>query len=242
MGRENDRQRGVPGQAASAGKRASAGQGGKGKQAGKGQRAKKEVAGMVVRRTRWAPAQRVRAQRQWCAEDEDIFLDCLAATCNVRLACDEADVAYTSVYRQRLRRADFALKWQAALEQGYAALEMQLVEAANRSLSGERARGPYTVKPMSADTALRVLNGHRAAVTGRGRRGGYQSVRPTLEQVQDSILAKIAVIRRARGVAGGVRAGGVSEGGGGGAAVDSQTPGPSRDCGKGEGSGPDPDS
>ena len=91
------------------------------------------------------------------------------------------------------------MKWQAALEQGYAALEMQLVEAANRSLSGERARGPIVVAPMSAETALRVLNAHRAEVSGRGKSGGHQAARPTLEQVQDGILAKIAVIVRARG-------------------------------------------
>jgi hypothetical protein len=165
---------------------------------GRGQRAKRGEAGTVVRRTRWAPAQAVRAQRQWCAADEDRFLDCLAATCNVQMACAEADVAPVSVYRQRRRRADFALKWQAALEQGYAALEMQLVEAAKRSLSGERVRGPTVVKPMSAETALRVLTAHRAAVTGHGKSGGYQAPRPTLEQVQDGILAKIAAIKRAR--------------------------------------------
>ena len=165
---------------------------------GRGPRTKKVEAGTVVRRTRWAPAQRVRAQRQWCEEDEEKFLDCLAATCSVQMACEQADVPPTTVYRQRRKRADFALNWQAALEQGYAALEMQLVEAANRSLSGEPARGPVVVETMSAETALRVLSAHRAAVSGRGKAGGYQAPRPTLEQVQDGILAKIAAIKRAR--------------------------------------------
>lgn len=82
---------------------------------GRGPRASKEVAGTVVRRTRHAPAQRVRAQKQWCDEDEEIFLDCLAAPCNVTLACEQVDVAHVTVYRQRKNRADFALKWQAAL-------------------------------------------------------------------------------------------------------------------------------
>ncbi len=165
---------------------------------GRGPRASKEVAGTVVRRTRHAPAQRVRAQKQWCDEDEEIFLDCLAATCNVSLACEQADVAHVTVYRQRKNRADFALKWQAALEQGYAALEMGLVEAATRSLRGELARGPVLVAPMSAETALRVLNAHRAAVIGRGKVGGWQAPPLTLEAVQDGILHKIAVIKRGR--------------------------------------------
>ena len=72
---------------------------------GRGQRAKKDDAGTIVRRTRWGPAQRVRAQRHWCEEDEEKFLDCLAATCSVVLACEHADVPHTTVYRQRLRRA-----------------------------------------------------------------------------------------------------------------------------------------
>lgn len=165
---------------------------------GRGPRTRKQQAGTVVRRTRWAPAQRVRAHKQWCEEDEEIFLDCLAATCSVTLACEQADVAHTTVYRQRRLRADFALKWQVALEQGYAALEMQLVEAAKRSLSGELARGPVVVEPMSAETALRVLTAHRAAVSRQGKIGGYPAPRPTLEQVQDGILAKIAAIKRAR--------------------------------------------
>ena len=166
---------------------------------GRGPRATKETAGTVVRRTRWAPAQRVRAHQHWCDADEEVFLDCLAATCSVTLACEQADVAHTTVYRQRRLRADFALKWQAALEQGYAALEMGLVEAANRSLSGELARGPVLVAPMSAETALRVLTQHRAMVTGQGKTGGWQAPPPTLEAVQDGILRKIAVIKQARG-------------------------------------------
>ena len=165
---------------------------------GRGPRTKKLEAGTVVRRTRWAPAQRVRAHVHWCAEDEEVFLDCLAATCSVTLACEQADVAPTTVYRQRRTRADFALKWQAALEQGYAKLEMGLVEAANRTLSGEVAREPVVVAAMSAETALKVLQAHRAAVTGQGKRGGWQAPSLTLEQVQDGILRKIAVIKRAR--------------------------------------------
>ncbi len=165
---------------------------------GRGPRATKNVAGTVVRRTRHAPAQRVRAHKQWCDEDEEIFLDCLATTCSVSLACEQADVAHTTVYRQRRMRADFALKWQAALEQGYAQLEMGLVEAANRALTGEYAREPMVVAPMSAETALKVLQLHRAAVAGQGNRSGWKAPCLPLEQVQDGIIRKIEAIRRAR--------------------------------------------
>ena len=75
---------------------------------------------------------------------------------------------------------------------------MGLVAAANRALSGELARKQVLVAPMSAETALRVLMAHRAAVTGQGKRGGWQAPLPSLEEVQDGILSKIAAIKRAR--------------------------------------------
>ena len=152
----------------------------------------------IVRKTRWAPAQRVRCHSQWSEEAEDRFLDSLAANCNVEMACREAGVAHTTVYRQRRKRADFALKWQAALEQGYARLELGLVEAANRALSAEGLPADSPVSPMSAETALRVLQLHRASATGQGKRSGWQAPPRRLEEVQDSILRRIESIQRAR--------------------------------------------
>ncbi len=81
---------------------------------------------------------------------------------------------------------------------GYAQLEMGLVEAANRALSGEYAREPMIVAPMSAETALKVLQLHRAAVAGQGNRSGWKAPCLPLDQVQDGIMRKIEAIRRAR--------------------------------------------
>jgi len=80
----------------------------------------------------------------------------------------------------------------------YAQLEMGLVEAANRALSGELARGPVLVAPMSAETALNVLRLHRAAVVGQGNRSGWKAPSLPLSQVQDGIIRKIEAIRRGR--------------------------------------------
>lgn len=154
--------------------------------------------GSIVRRTRWSEAQRVQCFAQWCEETEERFLDCLAVHCNVTMACQEAQVAATTVYRQRRKRADFAHKWQAALEQGYARLELGLVEAANRALSGEQLSAESPVAAMSAETALRVLQLHRASTTGQGKRSGWQAPPRKLEDVQDSILRRIESIQRSR--------------------------------------------
>lgn len=152
------------------------------------------MAGSIVRRTRWGRAQRVRAYKQWCDEDEEIFLDCLAATCNVVMACEQADVSGSTVYRQRRKRADFAMKWQAALEQGYARLEMGMLESANRAFTGDEGFGDAVVAPMSAELALKLLQFHRASVTGQGRASGWRGPPKRLEDLRESILRKIEAI------------------------------------------------
>lgn len=168
-----------------------------GKKAGKAGRPRKPI-GTIVRRTRWAEAQRVVCYAQWCEETEERFLDALATSCNVGAACEEAGVARVTVYRQRRNRADFALKWQAALEQGYARLELALVEAANCALSADEVPEGSPVAPMSADTALRVLQLHRASATGQGKRTGRHALPKRLEEVQNSILQRITAIQRHR--------------------------------------------
>ena len=111
-------------------------------------------------------------------------------------------MAQTTVYRQRRKRADFAHKWQVALEQGYAKLEFGLVEAANCALSGEPVPDDCPIAPMSVETALRLLQLHKASVTGEGRRSGFSAAPRRLEEVQDSILRKVAAITKARGLGG----------------------------------------
>ena len=120
------------------------------------------------------------AYKQWSEADEELFLDCLAASCNVRTACEAADVAPTTVYRQRRMRADFAIKWQAALEQGYARLELALLRSATDTMEGIAFDADRPIPAMSAETALAVLRAHRAPVTGVGRASGWRAPVPRL--------------------------------------------------------------
>lgn len=143
-------------------------------------------------------AQRVRCIVQWSEAVEELFLDVLAASCNVSLAADEAGVGHSSVYRQRRTRADFAEKWQAALAQGYARLEMALVKAAIDSLAGTAFDAERPIPQMSAETAIRVLQLHRAAVTGIGRTSGWKAPPRGIEHYRASILRKVAAIKAAR--------------------------------------------
>ena len=158
------------------------------------------VGASVVRSTRWARAQRVRSYRQWSDEAETEFLDGLAASANVTLACEEAGVGHTSVYRRRRDNAAFAIKWQAALEQGYARLEMELVRSAVDSLGSLSFDASRPIAAMGAETALKVLTLHRQSVTGEGKRSGYRAGPPKrLIEIQDELIKRAEAIRRARG-------------------------------------------
>jgi hypothetical protein len=147
-----------------------------------------------------APARckRVRCLTQWSQEVEELFFDVLAATCNVRRACAEAGVAHTSVYRRRRLRPDFAAKWQAAVEQGYARLEVEFLRACAESVQGCEFAADRMIGPVGADTVLKLLGLHRAAATGQGKRPGVRATPPSVEQVRAEILRRVAAIRAAR--------------------------------------------
>ena len=79
----------------------------------------------------YGKVQRVRGRRKLFGKARQrLFLDHLAATCNVRLAAAAAGVSPQCVYQRRERDADFRARWGAAIEEGYAALELRLLEAA----------------------------------------------------------------------------------------------------------------
>ena len=64
----------------------------------------------ILRAPRWARAQKVRSYCQW-SDAEAEFLDALAVNASVTVACEQAEVGHTSVYRRRRTNASFALKW-----------------------------------------------------------------------------------------------------------------------------------
>ncbi|CAA9520585.1 MAG: hypothetical protein AVDCRST_MAG62-1087 [uncultured Sphingomonas sp.] len=92
-------------------------------------------------------------ERYFTFAKQMVFLDHFAATCNVTMAAAAAGVDMRTVYRLRRRDEAFREAWRIAQDQGYAALEAELVrraramldemdadEAAGRSLSGMDAK------------------------------------------------------------------------------------------------------
>lgn len=65
---------------------------------------------------------------------ERMFLEALAATANVRLACDLVKINDAAIYLRRQKSDHFADKMDAALEHGYQRLELEMLESATASL------------------------------------------------------------------------------------------------------------
>lgn len=75
--------------------------------------------------------QRVKTRRgRFTAEKKDRFFAELAATCNVTAACRRARVHPGTVYEHRGKDAAFRARWAEAVREGYAKLELMLIERA----------------------------------------------------------------------------------------------------------------
>lgn len=98
-----------------------------------------------------------------CDEQREKFLQELAATCNVRASARAAEVHYSTVYYWRSRDEGFCARWDQALDQGYASLEVALLEQARKAAEGEAPvaeRGP-AVSAMDAKLAFALLQNYQ---------------------------------------------------------------------------------
>lgn len=142
--------------------------------------------------------QRVRtAGWQWSDEAEAIFFEALAASCNVTLAASEAGFSTPTVYRLRQKSPEFAERWQAALEHGYARLELEVLGVAVDSLTDAAFDNNRPIPRMTIDQVMNVLRAHRNEVRGDGKAGpGRTAPQRKLHEVRASIIRKIEAIER----------------------------------------------
>ncbi|MBN8808218.1 MAG: hypothetical protein J0I47_08270 [Sphingomonas sp.] len=95
---------------------------------------------------------------------EQVFLATLGVTCNVRLAAAAAGAAVAAFYRRRRRDPGFAREWRLALERGYEALEMALLDAGSvhsHEHDDWRHNEPPPMPPMTANQALQLMYLHQ---------------------------------------------------------------------------------
>ncbi|MDV3457606.1 hypothetical protein RZN05_11475 [Sphingomonas sp. HF-S4] len=175
------------------------------------------------RAVRWAKNRNTKIIRtsdaRWSVKAEGVFLDELAATANVSAAAAAAGFSTTAIYRRRKMWPEFAEKWQACLDQGYARIETALVELASDSLLGAQvadageggaggeggaadapaAGASIARRAMTIAEAMNLLRLHRASVKG-GAPQHYdaRAKPPDIEAVRASILRKIEAIERGR--------------------------------------------
>ncbi|WP_444857355.1 hypothetical protein [Sphingosinicella sp.] len=151
------------------------------------------------------------AGARWTDEAEGVFLDRLAASCNVSYAAACAGFSTVTAYRRRRRDPGFAERWQAALAQGYARLEAGLLRAACATFAADERPDeegedalfvpdpeiPFL--PMSVAEAIAILKLHRASVDGApARYPGWRGRPRSLEEVHASILTKLHAIEAQR--------------------------------------------
>jgi hypothetical protein len=157
-------------------------------------------AGTVLRASGKDGPQRIRVNgKWWTPRAEETFLDSLAASCNVTWSAAQAGFSAVTVYNRRRADPAFAARWQAALEQGYCRLEVELVGTATDFLARLRLDPDLPLKAMSVKEAISLLGMHRAVVrNGEARRPGWHARPRTLDEMRDSILAKLEAIEAAR--------------------------------------------
>ncbi len=132
-----------------------------------------------------------------------VFLEALGENCHVRGAAATAGIAVSAAYHLRRVDPSFAEAWQAALESGYARLEMALVERAIRTIEAVHDDNPAAIAVVGAMTvaqAVELMSKHRASIEGgRAKRVRLNARnRPTAEETDAVILRRIAIIEQQR--------------------------------------------
>lgn len=148
--------------------------------------------------------ERVHRDDEWTDDIRDRFFDALADTCNVTLACKEVEMSRRGAYKLRGRDAGFRERWRRAVGEGYAKLELKMIE---RALIGEACVRGALEGSEQDERALELLRRFPDAVTGllyRAYRASAQQEEAELDEeggdaaALAEIEAKLAALRRAR--------------------------------------------
>lgn len=143
-------------------------------------------------------AQVVRTRgHRWSDEAEEIFLDALAVTCNAALAAGQAGFSAQTVYRRRRTDPAFAARWNEAMRQGVARIQLLLVRGAEAALEGRAPDAESPLPPMSVADAIAVVRMHGEGQGGARRHRDWHARPRDLDEVRASILRKLDAIERA---------------------------------------------
>ncbi|HEV2818557.1 MAG TPA: hypothetical protein VGW40_15210 [Allosphingosinicella sp.] len=156
--------------------------------------------GLVVRKTKRGDQLVAAAPGRWSARREAVFFAELRRTGNVRRAAAACGLSTSALYYRRNRYPDFAAGWARMLEEARQRIPELLDAAAIASLDPEAADPdlpPVDVKDAIAICRMRGWGASPSPGPG-GRRGRIVRPEPTIEEVRDEILRRLAAIRRHR--------------------------------------------
>ena len=144
-----------------------------------------------------APARRrSERDRDWTERKQKQFLYHLSWSVNVRASARAVSMSEPSVYRLRARSTEFRAAWDVALREGYARLEVVMLERAiggtvKPIVSAGKVTGEMT--EYSDRLGLSLLAAHRAAVHGVEANPGDPA------SARERIAAKLAEMNRRLG-------------------------------------------
>lgn len=160
----------------------------------------------VTRRTPGGRMQEIdRRKDGWSARKERLFLDTIVETSNVLAAARAAGVAPATCYKRRRLWPDFARAWDTALCDArtifLAKMQRQAMNGVRDDEDGRRRIAEADEDAAVGDPSLMMtlLKYHQATTTGEGKRMGRIAAPPSIEDVTERIIAKVAAIKRQRG-------------------------------------------
>lgn len=144
-----------------------------------------------------------RTRKQWIP----VFLAQLAATGNVSIAAEKADIDRTHTYNWRYKHDDFAAQWDEAMQVAIDALE---AEARRRAVEGVDEPVYYkgelidTIKKYSDNLLVTLLKAHRPEkfrerFEHTGADGGPLRIDSTVHHPDPEVLAEILSVREQTG-------------------------------------------
>ncbi len=138
----------------------------------------------------------------WTKAKRAVFLETLASSCNVQMACAAAGLLGSTVYRRRACDTDFAAAWEAALQIGYDRLEQALLRRALQVADGFAvAESCAELPPMTIAQAMDFLLRHRTPVPGQGGQNPLARQRlPTAVQTDELLRRKLDAYDRSQGI------------------------------------------
>lgn len=138
-----------------------------------------------------APAAAHRAAR-WSEVRRAAFLAHLAETSNVSASAKIAGMTAASAYRERRNSDAFRAAWHAALCEGYARLEVELLADALRVASGKIHDTTLKSRAQKHRLGLTLLAAHRASVRGDPAPAAKRGA--TILSAREQLEARFAVM------------------------------------------------